>query len=45
MILCFRRLQAAAKKVLVVGGGDGGLLREICRHDYIEEIHIAEIDG
>jgi spermidine synthase len=33
------------KKVLVVGGGDGGVLREMARHPSIEEIHIAEIDG
>jgi len=32
------------KKVLVVGGGDGGVLREISRHKGIEEIHICEID-
>jgi spermidine synthase len=33
------------KKVLVVGGGDGGVLREICKHKTVEEIHICEIDG
>lgn len=32
------------KKVLVVGGGDGGVLREIAKHPGIEEIHICEID-
>jgi spermidine synthase len=31
--------------VLVVGGGDGGLLREISRHASVAEIHMAEIDG
>jgi spermidine synthase len=32
------------KKVLVVGGGDGGVLREIARHQCVEEIHICELD-
>lgn len=32
------------KKVLVIGGGDGGVLREIARHDCVEEIVICEID-
>lgn len=31
-------------QVLVVGGGDGGVLREICRHSSIEHIDICEID-
>mmetsp|Transcript_16771 Transcript_16771/g.20936 ORF Transcript_16771/g.20936 Transcript_16771/m.20936 type:complete len:300 (+) Transcript_16771:129-1028(+) len=33
------------KKVLVIGGGDGGVLREIARHECVEEIVICEIDG
>jgi spermidine synthase len=32
------------KKILVIGGGDGGVLREIARHPGIEEIVICEID-
>ncbi|KAI3516296.1 hypothetical protein L1887_15210 [Cichorium endivia] len=32
------------KKVLVVGGGDGGVLREVARHSSIEHIDICEID-
>ncbi|EEC43311.1 spermine/spermidine synthase [Phaeodactylum tricornutum CCAP 1055/1] len=32
------------KKVLVIGGGDGGVLREIARHPSVEEIVICEID-
>ncbi|KAA0057879.1 spermidine synthase 2-like isoform X1 [Cucumis melo var. makuwa] len=32
------------KKVLVIGGGDGGILREISRHSSIEQIDICEID-
>ncbi|GJN38529.1 hypothetical protein PR202_gb27581 [Eleusine coracana subsp. coracana] len=31
-------------QVLVVGGGDGGVLREIARHDSVENIDICEID-
>ncbi|KAF6173037.1 hypothetical protein GIB67_006413 [Kingdonia uniflora] len=32
------------KNVLVVGGGDGGVLREISRHGSVERIDICEID-
>ncbi|MCL7035354.1 hypothetical protein MKW94_018167 [Papaver nudicaule] len=32
------------KRVLVVGGGDGGVLREIARHKSVEVIDICEID-
>lgn len=32
------------KRALVVGGGDGGVIREICRHKTIEHIDIVEID-
>ncbi|XP_051143007.1 spermine synthase isoform X2 [Andrographis paniculata] len=32
------------KNVLVVGGGDGGVLREIARHRSVEKIDICEID-
>ncbi|XP_062169812.1 spermidine synthase 1-like isoform X1 [Alnus glutinosa] len=31
-------------KVLLIGGGDGGILREISRHSSIEQIDICEID-
>jgi len=33
------------KKVLVVGGGDGGCLREIIKHDCVEKAVEVEIDG
>ncbi len=33
------------RKVLVIGGGDGGAVREVCKHPYIEQIDQAEIDG
>nr|GEV85051.1 spermine synthase-like [Tanacetum cinerariifolium] len=32
------------KKVLVLGGGDGGVLREVSRHSSVESIDICEID-
>ncbi|MCP3940450.1 MAG: spermidine synthase [Desulfobacteraceae bacterium] len=32
------------KSVLVIGGGDGGVLREIGRHDVVEKIDFCEID-
>jgi len=37
-------LPEAPKRVLVVGGGDGGVLREITRHASVEKIEMAEID-
>ena len=32
------------KSALIVGGGDGGVIREICRHASIEHIDMVEID-
>ncbi|XP_044479695.1 spermidine synthase 1-like [Mangifera indica] len=32
------------RKVLLIGGGDGGILREISRHSSVEQIDICEID-
>ncbi|XP_010477685.1 PREDICTED: spermidine synthase 1 [Camelina sativa] len=32
------------KKVLVIGGGDGGVLREVARHPTVEHIDMCEID-
>lgn len=34
----------APRRALVIGGGDGGVLREIARHQCVEEIDICEID-
>lgn len=34
----------SAKRVLIIGGGDGGMLREVCRHQSIERITQVEID-
>lgn len=33
------------KSVLIVGGGDGGVLREVCRHSSVEKIVMCEIDA
>jgi spermidine synthase len=33
-----------AKKVLIVGGGDGGVLREALRHESVESATLCEID-
>ncbi|XP_037954060.1 spermidine synthase [Teleopsis dalmanni] len=32
------------QKVLIVGGGDGGVAREVAKHPLVEEIHQVEID-
>ena len=32
------------KSALVIGGGDGGVLRELCKHASIERIDMVEID-
>lgn len=35
----------AVKSVLIIGGGDGGMLREVCRHRGVERVVMVEIDG
>lgn len=32
------------RKVLIIGGGDGGVLREVLRHDAVEKAVLCEID-
>ena len=32
------------RRVLVIGAGDGGVIRELCRYDDIEQIDMVEID-
>ncbi len=32
------------RRVLIIGGGDGGMLREVMRHPNIEEVFLVEID-
>ena len=33
-----------AKSVLVIGGGDGGTIREICKYEGLEKVTMVEID-
>lgn len=33
-----------AKRVLIIGGGDGGILREVCKHPDVEQVTQVEID-
>jgi len=33
------------QKVLVIGGGDGGAIREILKHNSVEKAYLVEIDG
>lgn len=32
------------KKVLIIGAGDGGVIRELCRYDSVEQMDVVEID-
>ena len=32
------------KKVLVIGGGDGGVVREVLKHDTVERVVLCDID-
>jgi spermidine synthase len=32
------------KRILIIGGGDGGVLREVLKHDSVEKATIVEID-
>ncbi|KPP87866.1 MAG: spermidine synthase [Rhodobacteraceae bacterium HLUCCO07] len=35
----------AARRVLIVGGGDGGMAREVLRHRTVEQVTMVEIDA
>jgi len=35
----------AAKRVLIIGGGDGGMAREVLRHSTVEHVTMVEIDA
>ncbi len=37
-------LHAAPKRILVMGGGEGAVLREICRHPGVEKVVMVDID-
>jgi spermidine synthase / saccharopine dehydrogenase (NADP+, L-glutamate-forming) len=32
------------KKVLVIGGGDGGVVREVLKHETVEHVVLCDID-
>ncbi|MDH2433547.1 polyamine aminopropyltransferase [Pokkaliibacter sp. MBI-7] len=34
-----------ARRVLIIGGGDGGILREVLRHPEVEQVTMVEIDA
>lgn len=42
MLYCSKQLLLL--QVLVIGGGDGGVLREVSRYSFVEQIDICEID-
>ena len=31
-------------QVLIIGGGDGGVAREVLKHSCVESVHMCEID-
>ncbi|MEW8044254.1 MAG: polyamine aminopropyltransferase [gamma proteobacterium symbiont of Phacoides pectinatus] len=35
----------APRLVLIIGGGDGGMLREVIKHTAVEQVTMVEIDG
>ncbi len=37
-------VHTAAKNILIIGGGDGGAVRELCRYQSVENIDLVEID-
>lgn len=37
-------IQEQTKKVLIIGGGDGGIVRELLKYESIEHIDLVEID-
>lgn len=38
-------LHSAPRKIGVIGGGDGGTLRELLKHDIVEHVVLCEIDA
>jgi spermidine synthase len=35
----------SVRKVLIIGGGDGGMLEEVLKHAAVEEVTMVEIDA
>jgi spermidine synthase len=40
--LCGKKTES--KQVCIIGGGDGGVVREVLRHPSVEQVHLCEID-
>ena len=38
-------MHPAPRDVLIIGGGDGGSVREVLRHDAVQRVHLVEIDA
>lgn len=38
-------LHPSPERVLIIGGGDGGVTREVLRHDCVKQVDLCEIDG
>lgn len=38
-------LHPRPERVLIIGGGDGGVAREVCRHDCVTHVDLCDIDG
>ncbi|MCX7725326.1 MAG: polyamine aminopropyltransferase [Chitinispirillaceae bacterium] len=41
-VMCFH---PRAENILIIGGGDGCLVREVLKYPYVKKIEIAELDG
>ncbi len=41
---CSLSIHPEPKKVLVIGGGDGGTVREVLKHKSVQEVELVEID-
>ena len=40
----FESVSGPAKNILVIGGGDGGTIREVCKYSGVEKVTMVEID-
>lgn len=45
LFIGFTNCERCLLQVLVIGGGDGGVLREVSRHASVEHIDMCEIDA
>ena len=43
-MFAYESISGPAKNILVIGGGDGGTVRELCKHEQINKVTIVEID-